>query len=243
MNQFGLQIADIRAALNRDLSEPGIHKQKLLALASSLLETGNIRVGSAKYVEENGTYGLTTLLSEHVRVEGSKIYFNFVGKEHVKHEFYVDNKSWASVFKELLKQKRETLFQYQDTQGVWRGIDGADISRYLKQISHGQNFTAKDFRTWQGTTSAAEKLIELGPPIYDKVIKDHLKKAVEYASSVLRNTPSIAKERYIYGLVLDSYANGAFTQTLQTLPPVQAQSPLSLAEQLVLELIKKTQSP
>lgn len=231
MERFGKQIANVRRVTRADLRSSGLTRRKLLAAAATLLETGNIRVGSEKYAVDNGSYGLTTLLHEHVGVEGFVISFDFIGKEGIRHRFSIESPEVAPVIAELLRRPGPRLFD---------SIDAGDVKKYLEEISGTEEFTAKDFRTWQGTTAAAKKLIDLGPPIDAADAEKNIKLAVEYAADNLRNKPATARENYIHPLVLKSYAEGdRFQSILIQLQKKPDGSELALEERFVLELLRR----
>jgi DNA topoisomerase-1 len=241
MAEFGGKISNIRRATETDLRSEGLNERKLLAAAAAILETGSIRVGSEKYVVENGSYGLTTLLHEHVKVSGPMISFDFTGKEGIPHKFSIENAEVAPIIAELLEGPGPRLFEYVDDAGQVRTVDANDIKKYLREISGGEPFTAKDYRTWQGTTAAARKLLELGSPASAKDAETKIAEAVTYASSILRNKPNTARENYIHALVLDAYAAGGnFQDIVRTLPTLPNPGGLKDEELLVLELLRRT---
>jgi DNA topoisomerase-1 len=240
MEEFGLRVATVRKVTAADLQTPGLTKKRLLAAVAVILETGSIRVGSETYAEANGSYGLTTLLHSHVQVKGSRISFDFIGKEGIHHQFAIENSEVAPVIAALLQQPGPRLFEYIDEAGAARTIDAADVKKYLVDASGGGQFTAKDFRTWQGTTSAAKKLIELGPPVDAKDAEAKILEAVTYAASILRNKPNTARENYIHPLVLEAYAEGkAFRKLLDGLKTGSDASGLLPEERFVLELLRR----
>lgn len=241
MGQFGKQIANVRRVTLADLRSVGLNRRKLLAAAATILETGNIRVGSEKYMIDNGSYGLTTLLHEHVGVDGPVISFDFIGKEGIRHRFAIENPEVAPVIAELLARPGPRLFEYLDEAVTARTIDGGDVKKYLEEISGGEKFTAKDFRTWQGTTAAAKKLIELGPPLDAIDAEAKVKLAVEYAASNLRNKPGTARENYIFPLVLKAYVEGEnFQSIVSWLGKTSDASGLAPEERFVLELLRRS---
>jgi DNA topoisomerase-1 len=234
MEHFGKKIADVRQTMKADILTPGLGRRKLLATVALVLETGSIRVGSVKYAVENGSYGLTTLLHSHVQVSGSVVAFDFIGKEGIRHVFEIDNPLVAPVFADLLRQPTETLFA---------GIDAEDVKKYLQEISGGEKITAKDFRTWEGTTAAAKKLLELGAPKDLSDAEAKIKIAVEYAASLLRNEPGTARENYIHALVLTSYAEGRPFQDVATwVGQSTGTAGLAPEERFVLELIRRSRN-
>ncbi len=239
MAQFGKNLVNVRQAVMNDLRKPGITREKLLAAASVILETGSIRVGSVEYAEKYKTYGLTTLLKSHVKVSGDEVFFDFIGKEAVPHKFSLKLPEVAPILAELLSQPGKRLFKYVDENGAFRSIDGPELTEYLQGHSQGQIFTNKDYRTWQGTATAAKKLIEVGPASDPVEVQKNISSAVLAASQVLRNRPATARENYIHPQVLEAYATGSrFAEVLKKVKSKKADSGLSLEERFVLELVK-----
>jgi len=153
----------IRRRTNADLEQPGLPRNKVLATIVQLLEKSLIRVGNEEYARHNQSFGLTTLRSRHVRVNGGTLRFQFRGKSGVRHSVSVNDRRLARVVKQCRDLPGQELFQYLDEAGEAQVVDSGDINGYLKEIT-GQDFTAKDFRTWSGTVLAATALREVPPP-------------------------------------------------------------------------------
>ena len=128
-----------------------------MATVVRLLETTLIRVGNEEYARENGSFGLTTLRNRHVNVEGQIVCFTFKGKSGIRHQIRVGDRRLARIVQRCQDLPGQELFQYFDADGTPRDIDSADVNEYLQAIA-GQEFTAKDFRTWAGTVLAARAL-------------------------------------------------------------------------------------
>jgi len=181
-----------------------LNKAKLLATVVWLLEHTFIRVGNDEYARENNSFGLTTLRTKHVRVRGEKIKFEFRGKSGVDHAISFSNPKVASVIKECIELPGYEIFHYIDDLGDKHSIDSGDVNSYLKSIT-GEDITAKDFRTWGGTTLSAQTLHKLGFFETDVAAKKNITEAVKDVSVHLGNTPSVCRSYYIHPTVLDTY--------------------------------------
>ena len=201
---FGSSLARIRARLDEDLSLPGLPRNKVLATIVRLLETSLIRVGNEEYARANGSFGLTTMLEHHVKVEGSKIHFRFTGKSGKSHAIQVVNRRLAKLVKRIQDLPGQDLFQYLDENEDPQPVSSADVNEYLRLIAD-QDFTAKDFRTWAGTVLAVCYLGTLKEFDPDTAPKAEVNRAVEWVSKQLGNTPAICRKCYIHPSVLAAY--------------------------------------
>ena len=162
MLPFGAALPAIRVQVERDIVQPGLPQTKVLATIVRLMETTSIRVGSEEYARTNHSYGLTTMRNRHVQIEGSNITFQFEGKSGVKHVVDIQDHRLAKIIQRCQDIPGYELFQYIDDAGEHHTIDSADVNEYLRGIS-GDDFTAKDFRTWTGTVTACRLLRDLDP--------------------------------------------------------------------------------
>ena len=201
---FGSSLSRIRARVDEDLSLPGLPRNKLLATIVRLLETTLIRVGNEEYARANGSFGLTTMLDHHVKVEGSKMQFRFSGKSGKAHVIQVVDRRLARLVKRCQDLPGQDLFQYLDENGDPQPISSADVNEYLRLIAD-QDFTAKDFRTWAGTVLAACFLAGSGAFEEGASSKSVVTKAVESVSKQLGNTPAICRKCYIHPSILAAY--------------------------------------
>lgn len=203
----------IRARLQDDLvTGRGLTRDRVLAAVVLLLDHGMFRVGSNEYADrdEDPSYGLSTLKPEHVRCAGGRVMFDFPGKAGVQHTCVVADGEVCTVLRDLKRRRRgrERLFAYWDGSARrWREIHADAINDYLREVS-GAEMTAKDFRTWRGTVTAAAALAERGPePTASK-----RKKAVAYAmkevAGALGNTPAVARSAYVDPRVVERYEEG-----------------------------------
>jgi DNA topoisomerase-1 len=214
MIAFGHALPRIRAQVARDLTRPGLPREKVLATVVRLLETTLIRVGNDEYARHNQSFGLTTLRDKHVAIRGGKLHFEFRGKHGIAHEVDLQDARVARIVKQCRDLPGYELFQYVDEAGVRHSIDSADVNEYLKAIS-GDEFTAKDFRTWAGTVLAARALQELAPFASQRQAKRNVVQAVEAVAMLLGNTQTICRKCYVHPAVLNAYLDGNLVQTLR----------------------------
>ena len=205
---FGLALPTIRAIVERDLGLPGLPRPKILATVVRLLELTLIRIGNEEYAKANGSFGLTTMRNRHVKVAGSQLRFSFIGKSGVRHHIDVSDRRLARIVGKCRDIPGQELFQYLDDEGTHHAIDSGEINSYLREIS-GHDFTAKDFRTWAGTVTAASVLSRCAPCEAEAERKKNIVAAVETAAARLGNTPSICRKCYIHPAVLDAYLDGS----------------------------------
>src|SRR4030088_2854705 len=192
MLAFAEALPKIRERTDRDLERPGMPREKALATVIRLLEETRIRVGNDEYRKENGSYGLTTLLNRHVNVIGADVRFSFRGKSGKHHTVELHDRRMARIIKRFLEIPGQELFQYVDENGEAKAIDSADVNDYLREIT-GEDFTAKDFRTWAGTTLPARFLREATAAAAEAVTsrgaKKQLVRAIARVADELGNTP------------------------------------------------------
>ena len=180
----------------------------MLATIVHLLETTLIRVGSDEYARTNKSYGLTTLKARHVAVEGSALRFKFRGKSGKVWNLAVRDRRVAKVVRACQELPGEELFQYVDDAGEVRDISSTDVNTYLRDIT-GEDFTAKDFRTWHGTVLAAIALQEFEKFDHQARAKRNIREAIQRVAMRLGNTPTICRKCYIHPEIFASYAEGA----------------------------------
>lgn len=214
MIAFGQALPQIRARIAKDMSLPGLPRQKVLATVIKLLEMTLIRVGNEEYARDNKSFGLTTMRDRHVKIEGSEVQFHFKGKSGKTHSISIKDRKLASIVKRCRDIPGYELFQYIDEDGNHQTIDSADVNAYLQEIT-GQEFTAKDFRTWAGTTVAALALQEFGEFDNKTQAKKNVVQAIEQASKRLGNTPAICRKCYVHPGVIDAYLDGTMLEALK----------------------------
>jgi DNA topoisomerase I len=214
MAAFGDALPSIRAAVERDLSRPGMPREKVLATVVRLLETTLIRVGNQEYARTNRSYGLTTMRDRHVDINGSTVQFQFQGKGGKKHTVSLKDRKLANLVRRCRELPGQELFQYVDDDGVRQSIDSSDVNDYLRSIT-GQDFTAKDFRTWAGTVIAALALQEFEQFDSDAQAKKNVVRAIESVAEQLGNTPTICRKCYVHPAVIDAYLDGTIVDSFK----------------------------
>jgi len=211
---FGRALPRIRRRVARDLAKPGLPRDKVLATVVRLLESTFIRIGNAEYARENESFGLTTLRDRQVRVEGPRLRFKFRGKSGVPHEVALADARLAGIVRHMQGLPGEELFHYVDEDGNPRPIESADVNAYLRSVA-GEDFTSKDFRTWAGTLLCARALAALPAPRSATAGRRDMRRAVEAASEMLRNTPAVCRKCYIHPQVFESYLDGRLQDTMR----------------------------
>jgi DNA topoisomerase-1 len=208
MLKFGDALPAIRHEVDRALKLPGLPREKVLATIVYLLEATMMRVGNEEYARTNKSFGLTTLRNRHVKVDGSDVQFSFRGKSGVYHKVKVHDRRLAGIVKRTRDLPGQELFQYIDDDGETHSVDSSDVNDYLRNIT-GEEYTAKDFRTWSGTVLAALALQEFEKFDSETQAKKNIVRAIESVAEKLGNTPTICRKCYVHPAVLDAYLEGA----------------------------------
>jgi len=204
---FGETLPALRAGMKADLAIDGIPRKKVLAAVVRLLETTSIRVGNEEYASENGSFGLTTLKSRHVTIFGREMRFHFRGKSGKVHDIALKDSRLARVVRQCQCIPGYELFQYIDDAGTRSSIHSGDVNEYLREILQA-DFTAKDFRTWNGTCLAARFFYENGPAASAAEAKRGVVDVVKRVAEALGNRPATCKKYYIHPAVIEAYENG-----------------------------------
>jgi DNA topoisomerase I len=208
MIEFGQALPRIHARTDEDMRRHGLPREKVLAVIVRLLETTLIRVGNDEYARQNGSFGLTTLHNEHVDTSGSEISFQFRGKSGKDHQVSIRDRRLAATVRKLLDLPGQELFQYVDSEGELHTISSDDVNAYLRDIA-GDEFTAKDFRTWAGTVLAARALSEFGTFDDEVEGRRNVVQAIESVARRLGNTPTICRKCYVHPTLIDAYLDDA----------------------------------
>jgi DNA topoisomerase-1 len=242
MIAFGEALPLLRRRVADDLARPGLPREKVLATIVRLLETTLIRVGNQEYARQNHSFGLTTMRNGHVQVNGSTIAFAFRGKSGKKHRIDLRDPHLARIVKRCRDLPGYELFQYVDERGQRHPVGSADVNDYLRAIT-GQDFTAKDFRTWFGTVLAARALEEVGAFDSEAQAKANMVQAVAAVAERLGNTPAICRKCYVHPAVLDAYLERATIAANQSVEVCgDSSTDLQPEEEAVLELLRRRQA-
>ena len=211
---FGKALPKIRRRVNKDLAQPGLPRSKVLATVVQLLERTFIRIGNEEYAKDNKSFGLTTMRNRHVDVNGEKLRFTFKGKSGVKHEVGVSDRRLAKIIRQLQDLPGQDVFQYVNGDGKVRDVTSQDVNDYLREIT-GEEFTAKDFRTWAGTVLAAMALNAQEQFRNKTQAKKNVKDAISAVSKILGNTPTVCRKCYVHPDVLETYLDGRMIEGLK----------------------------
>ena len=207
MLDFAAALPKIRRRVEKDLSRPGLPREKVLAAVVRLLEHTRIRVGNEEYKAQNKSFGLTTLQDRHVDVNGSTIRFHFKGKSGKSHAVELSDRRLAKIVGACRDIPGQDLFQYVDEDGVRHDVTSGDVNDYIREIA-GEEFSAKDFRTWAGTVMAFSFLRECEPCADEKEGKHVLVRCVETVAAELGNTVAVCRKCYVHPAVLEAYLAG-----------------------------------
>ena len=209
MAEFGQLLPGIRSRVAADMRKRGLPREKVLATVVSLLEKSLIRVGNEDYAKDNKSYGLTTLRTRHLDVEGATMRFDFKGKSGKMWNLDVKDRRVAKVVRSIQDLPGQQLFQYVDEDGKRQPVDSADVNAYLREVSGGADITAKDFRTWAGTVLASLALQEFEAVDSQARMKKNVKAAIESVAKKLGNTVTICRKCYVHPHVISSYLDGS----------------------------------
>jgi DNA topoisomerase IB len=212
MVRFAHSLPDMRAQVERDLRGKQITRKRVLAAAVRLLDRGFLRIGGEEYAEDHETYGLATMRKDHVTVaDGGWIHFDYIGKHKKRHVRYIVDQEICDII-EALKRRRgggDELLAYKGDDGRWHDIKSPEIRAYVKETA-GDEYSAKDFRTWAGTVLAAVTLATTDPERrkVKTANKRMIRLAVDQVAYFLGNTPAVARAAYIDPRVFDRFRDG-----------------------------------
>lgn len=228
MVRFGEILPTLRKEVAEHMNHRTLTRERILATVVWLLENTFIRIGNKPYERENKSYGLTTMRGKHVKVRGDITKFSFKGKSGVYHELDIKNPKIAKTIKKCIELPGYELFQYVDVDKNRQTVDSRDVNEYLQQIV-GESTTAKDFRTWGGTTLAGITLHKIGSPDSGEGVKEALSNTVEEVSNHLGNTIAVCKKYYIHPKVFTAYERGRLNPHFKKAYKVYRRKPSGLS--------------
>jgi DNA topoisomerase I len=208
VREFALKLPKLRRAVTADLRRQGMPRERALACAVRLLDLGFFRIGSEVYAEENESFGLATVRREHVTVKRGEVVFDFPAKSGQRRVQSIRDAAARRVLGAMHRRRSgpEDLLAYR-AGGEWVDVRSDEINEYIHE-KIGEEFTAKNFRTWHGTVLAAVALAGEDPPPPEAAAKRAITRAVDQVSEALGNTPAVCRASYIDPRVLDRYRNG-----------------------------------
>lgn len=206
---FADRLEHMRRVTGQHLRKRKLTREKVMATMLRLLESAFFRPGNELYSKENETYGLTTLRSKHLTIQGDEMVFTYHGKSGQDQEKHVVNKNLAKIVHQIDDMPGYEIFKYLDENDHVVDVKSNDLNAYIQEVM-GEEFSAKDFRTWAGTMIAAIALDELGAvdKKEQKLLDENIKEAVNQVSERLGNTPSVARSSYIDPRILEDYMQG-----------------------------------
>ncbi len=204
MAAFGRALPKLRKRVEHDLARRGLPREKVLAAVVSLLELTLIRVGNDEYAKQNKSFGLTTMRKRHLKLNGGGAVFEFVGKSGKKHRTGFRDRRLARIVAACQELRGQRLFQYLDDEGQRRAIESSDVNDYIRAAC-GDDFSAKDFRTWYGSLAALEALSLSPKPETQTEAKRTLNTCVKAVAGLLGNTPAVCRAAYIHPKVLEAF--------------------------------------
>ena len=210
MRSFGKALGRLRAGVRRDLALPGLPREKVLALVVKLMDATQVRVGNAEYARTNGSFGLTTLRDRHARFPSrGKALLHFRGKGGAEHDVLVEDARLAQLVRRCQELPGQALFQYVDEQGGRHAVDSGQVNDYLRERM-GDDFTAKDFRTWHATLHALTLIgkVPLPEKRSERALRACINAVVKEVAGGLRNTPAVCRKSYINPAVFVAWQNG-----------------------------------
>ncbi len=210
---FARALPKLRAKVEHDLGRRGADRDKVIATAVRLLEITLIRVGNAQYAKQNRSYGLTTLNKRHLEVDGAALSFAFRGKSGVDHKVSVRDRRLAAVVRSLRDLPGQLLFKYRNADGDLCPVTSDDVNAYIRDAM-GEQFSAKDFRTWAGTVSAARALRDADTPTSPTDAKRKITVCVKAVAGLLGNTPTVCRSSYVHPAVFELYQSGRIGDVL-----------------------------
>jgi DNA topoisomerase-1 len=241
MVAFGEALPKLRRKLNRDLALPGLPRERVLAAVVRLLDVTRARIGNVEYARDNKSFGLTTLRNRHVTfVRDGHALLNFRGKGGVQHEIRIDDKRVVRIVQSCHELPGRHLFQYLTDEGGRCAVDSGQVNDYLREAM-GDDFTAKDFRTW-GATMRALVLLARAPwhaDASERSLKSQIAGVVQQVAAELRNTPAVCRKSYINPVVFDAWRSGSVHRTFNG--NLSLASPRK-AESLVRDFLRQYQS-
>lgn len=240
--RFAAGLERMRRVTGQHLRKRKLNRDKVLAVMVRLLETAFFRPGNEFYTKTNESYGLTTMRSRHLTINGKEMVFSYIGKSGQEQENKIVDERLASIVLELDELPGYEIFKFIDEKGQIQDVKSNDLNQYIRETM-GAEFSAKDFRTWAGTVIAAIALNEIGAVEEkdQKTLNKNIRDAVISVSEKLGNTPAIARSSYIDPRVIEHYTQGHTLKYVekQVKKLLKTNEQLSVEELGVLCLLKK----
>ncbi|MDX6476813.1 MAG: hypothetical protein QOH95_2324 [Gaiellaceae bacterium] len=204
--RFAEKLPQLREAMSEHMELEGMPEEKVAAVAVRLINLGWFRVGSDRYAKTSKTFGITTLRKSHVSVRGARISFRYRGKHSIMIHSAIVDPELAAAMKALIAQPGARLFKF-ELEGGYCNLDQRRLNAYIRTYL-GAEFTAKDFRTWGGTLTAAVELAQKELPESETAAKRRVAEVMRKVGEKLGNTPAVARSSYVSPAVVEQYLDG-----------------------------------
>ncbi|RYD20511.1 MAG: DNA topoisomerase IB [Verrucomicrobiaceae bacterium] len=215
---FAKALPKIRARVSRDLANPELTRERVIAGIVALLDITGYRIGNSRYEKENRSYGLSSLLMKHVKEEDGQLLLRFRGKSGGEHETEVNNPRLTRLVEELQELPGQHLFRYEDESGNFHDIETEDVNGWLKEAGGGE-YTAKQFRTWRATLLCARELAKEPPQEAVTNQGRVFREAIKTTALQLNHTPATCRKYYIHPNLEKTFASGILYQVMHSPAP------------------------
>jgi DNA topoisomerase-1 len=238
--EFGESLPRLRRQVRADLHRPELSRDRVLGAIVRLIDQGFFRVGNDKSARSESTYGLTTIRGKHVKVQGSKLLFDYIGKWKKAQKRAIDDREVAEIVRALKSLQQKELFAFVED-GKVRDVKDRHVNDYIQAII-GDTFTAKDFRTWAGTLLCSIALAMEGQGASKTERKRKIRRAIQATAEQLGNTPAVCRSSYICPRILEEYSEG---RTFELLRKGRRGKPVvlvghSMEERSLLKFLRQT---
>lgn len=241
--RFAKALPHMRRIVDEDLARRTLDYHKVMATIITIMDRTYIRIGNDTYAKDNNSYGLTTLRSKHTTVQGDTITFDFIGKSGKHHTKKITDRSLARIVRQLDNLPGYEVFKYYGDDGKLHDVKSSDVNAYIKEVM-GEEFSAKDFRTWAGTLIASAELALAERAESERERKKAVTVCVKKVAKKLGNTPAIARSSYIDPRIIKTFMDGEdlrkVRSTVKTMKHKKGEEYLSPDERCVLEVLEKT---
>jgi DNA topoisomerase-1 len=237
--EFGKSLPRVRRVVARQLARHELDRETLLAAMILLLDRTLVRVGNEEYVRQNDSFGLTTLRDRHAQARGPSLRIRFRGKSGIEHDVRITHRRLARIVRQCQELPGQRLFQYYDESGAIRPVTSGDVNDYLRTLT-GNEFTAKEFRTWKATVHVLDCLLPLcsaSAEASELAGKRAVKAAIASAAAALGNTVTICRKYYVHPRITELFLAGELGS--QAARPRRVRRGLTQGEELLLHILKQ----
>ncbi len=215
---FAAALPSLRRGYRKALSEEELSRERVIAGIVLLVDRTGYRIGNARYEKQNKSYGLSSLLTRHLKKEGDHFTLHFRGKSGMEHEAEIEDPRLHQLIEELQDLPGQHLFRYEDDGGQWHDIGTIDVNDWIKAHSGG-DFSAKQFRTWKASVLCAKALKAEPPPETKSALTRSINAAIKATALTLNHTPATCRKYYIHPALLRAFSEGLLFKIMNGKPP------------------------